>query len=138
MSGEFHPLSVIDTRSEIGGMAKTVMLDVPASLADLFRWQAGQHLSLRFNLDGQDVRRSYSISSSPVSGEPLRITVKRVEGGLVNNHINDTVEKGDVLHVMPPFGGFCLDPSENRRRTHYFFRRRQWRDAALCDDPDRA
>ncbi len=67
------------------------------------------------------MRRSYSISASPVTGEPLRITVKRVEGGLVSNHVNDGVEKGDVLQVMPPFGGFCLDPGETQRRTHYFF-----------------
>ena len=121
MSGEFHPLRVIDTRSEIGGMAKTVMLEVPTSLADVFRWRAGQHLSFRFDFDGEEVRRSYSISSSPVSGEPLRITVKRVEDGLVSNHINDTIKTGDVLQVMPPFGGFCLDAGEAQRRTHYFF-----------------
>ena len=120
MSGEFHPLRVIDTRNEIGGMAKTVMLEVPTPLAQVFRWRAGQHLSFRFDFNGEEVRRSYSISSSPVSGEPLRITVKRVESGLVSNHINDTIETGDVLQVMPPFGGFCLDAGETQRRTHYF------------------
>lgn len=118
---DFHPLTVLDTRSEIGGMAKTVVFDVPEALKDQFAWRPGQHLSFRFIIDGQEQRRSYSISSSPFRGHPLRITVKRVKGGVVSNHINDAVNSGDVIDVMPPFGGFCLDPEPKARRTHYFF-----------------
>ncbi|MEP1199054.1 FAD-binding oxidoreductase [Tateyamaria sp.] len=118
---DFHPLSVLDTREEIGGMAKTVMFEVPATLREAFAWRAGQHLSFRFQIDGEEQRRSYSISSSPFTGDPLRITVKRVKDGVVSNHINDTLRKGDLIDVMPPFGGFCLDPGATSRRTHYFF-----------------
>lgn len=118
---DFHPLRVLDTRTELGGMAKTVMFDVPQALRDTFAWRAGQHLSFRLNVNGEEQRRSYSISSSPVTGEPLRITVKRVKGGVLSTHINTTVQKGDVIDVMPPFGGFCLDPGATARRTHYFF-----------------
>ncbi len=121
MNRDFFPLTVLDTKYEIDGMAKTVMFDVPENLAEKFVWRAGQHLTLRFQLKKEEVRRSYSISSSPVSGDPLRITVKRVKNGLVSNHINDTVAKGDVVDVMPPFGGFCLDTAPNLHRTHYFF-----------------
>lgn len=121
MTRDFHPLAVLDTREEIGGLAKTVMFDVPDALRETFAWRPGQHLSFRFIVDGEEQRRSYSISSSPVTGDPLRITVKRVKGGVVSNHINDTVTKGDVIDVMPPFGGFCLDPQRAARRTHYFF-----------------
>ncbi|WP_108816859.1 ferredoxin--NADP reductase [Loktanella sp. Alg231-35] len=117
----FHPLTILGTREEIGGMAKTVMFDVPDALRETFAWRAGQHLSFRFLINGEEQRRSYSISSSPFTGDPLRITVKRVKGGVVSNHINDTGQKGDVIDVMPPFGSFCLDPGENTRRTHYFF-----------------
>ncbi|WP_371170835.1 2Fe-2S iron-sulfur cluster-binding protein [Aliiroseovarius sp. 2305UL8-7] len=117
----FHPLTVLDTRDEIGGMARTVMFDVPEALQETFSWRAGQHLSFRFMVNGEEQRRSYSISSSPFTGDPLRITVKRVKDGVVSNHINDTVQKGDVIDVMPPFGGFCLDPGTKARRTHYFF-----------------
>ena len=118
---DFHPLTVLDTREEIGGMAKTVMFDVPETLRDTFAWRSGQHLSFRFRVNGEEQRRSYSISSSPFTGDPLRITVKRVRDGMNSNHINDTVQKGDVIEVMPPFGGFCLDPGVKERRTHYFF-----------------
>lgn len=117
----FHPLTVLDTREEIGGLAKTVMFDVPEALRDIFAWRPGQHLSFRFMVNGEEQRRSYSISSSPFTGQPLRITVKRVKDGVVSNHINDHVRKGDVIDVMPPFGGFCLDPGASARRTHYFF-----------------
>ena len=120
MSTDFYPLAVLDTREEIKG-ATTVMFAVPAELKDTFSWRAGQHLTLRFQLNGEELRRSYSISSSPFSGDPLRITVKRVKGGRISNHINDHVKAGDVLEVMPPFGGFYLDPQQNGRRTHYFF-----------------
>lgn len=121
MTRHFHPLTVLDSREEIGGLAKTVMFDVPEILRETFAWRPGQHLSFRFFVEGKEQRRSYSISSSPFTGDPLRITVKRVKGGIVSNHINENVKKGDVIDVMPPFGGFCLDPVQGARRTHYFF-----------------
>lgn len=121
MSEGFHELTVLGTREEIGGAAKTVMFDVPQALSDRFQWQAGQHLSLRFTIDGKEVRRSYSISNSPHMPQPLQVTVKRVSGGLVSNHINDTVGTGDSVEVMPPFGQFYLKPNRDLRRTHYFF-----------------
>ncbi|MDA7966494.1 2Fe-2S iron-sulfur cluster-binding protein [Ruegeria sp.] len=118
---DFHPLTVLNTREELGGLAKTIMFDVPDGLRETFAWRPGQHLSFRFTIDGEEQRRSYSISSSPFTDQPLRITVKRVRNGVVSNHINDSVKKGDVIDVMPPFGGFCLDPGATARRTHYFF-----------------
>ncbi|WP_170347471.1 2Fe-2S iron-sulfur cluster-binding protein [Ruegeria atlantica] len=118
---DFFPLRVCGTRVELDGVAKTVMFEVPDRLMDIFAWRSGQHVSLRFNIDGKEHRRSYSISSSPYSGGPLRITVKRVKGGRVSNFINDTVQEGQTIDVMPPFGSFCLDPDETARRTHYFF-----------------
>ncbi len=118
---DFHRLKVQDTKSLIGGMAKSVMFEVSTELTETFLWKAGQHLTLRFELNGEEQRRSYSISSSPFSGDPLRITVKRVKDGLVSNHINDNVKAGDIIEVMPPFGGFYLEPGETKRRTHYFF-----------------
>ena len=117
----FHTLKVKEIKSLIDGMAKSVMFEVPAELTEIFAWKAGQHLTLRFKLNGEEIRRSYSISASPYSGDPLRITVKRVKDGLVSNHINDNVKAGDEIDVMPPFGGFYLEPGKTKRRTHYFF-----------------
>ena len=121
MTADFHTLRVRETREEIGGRAKSITLDVPVDLKETFAWRPGQHVTVRFGLNGEDIRRSYSISSSPFSDDGLRITVKRVKDGLVSNHINDTVDAGDTLDVMSPFGGFCLDPGDTQRRTYYFF-----------------
>ena len=112
----FHQLRVLDTQAETQ-QATSVVFETPES----FRWRAGQHVTLRFQLHGAEARRSYSISDAPVGGAPLRITVKRVQGGLVSNHVNDHVAPGEVIDVMPPFGGFGLDPDPHARRTYYFF-----------------
>ena len=118
--GEFHRLRVLETRAETEN-ATTVSFDVPEPLRETFRWRAGQHITLRFHIDGEERRRSYSISETPFGDAPLRITVKRVRGGLVSNHINQNLATGQAIDVMPPFGGFCLDPDPRKRRTHYFF-----------------
>lgn len=115
----FHPLEVADSREEIPGVARTVVFGVPGALRDAFRWLPGQHITLRFRIGGREVRRPYSVSASPDAGDPLRITVKRVAGGLVSNHVNDTLKAGSRVEVMPPFGGFTLVPDPRRRRTCY-------------------
>lgn len=120
MRGEFHPLRVLETRAETRD-STSVSFVVPPHLRETFRWRAGQHITLRFIIGGVERRRSYSISETPFGGGPLRITVKRVRGGLVSNHINQDVTPGQTIDVMPPFGGFCLDPDPGERRTHYFF-----------------
>ena len=120
MRKHFHKLRVEHIHYEVEGAA-TIVFNVPPHLTEVFGWQPGQHLTLRFNLNDEEVRRSYSISASPYSGDPLRITVKRVEGGLVSNHINNRVRPGDVIDVLPPVGGFVLNPEASVRRTHYFF-----------------
>lgn len=120
MDDGFHQLRVLDTCAETE-QATSFRFAVPPGLSGTFRWRAGQHLTLRFWIDGAEVRRSYSMSETPSSGDPMRITVKRVKGGLVSNHINDRIAAGDIVDVMPPFGGFRLEPEPINRRTYYFF-----------------
>ncbi len=120
MIGEFHRLRVIETRPETEH-ATSIVFDVPPELRETFRWKAGQHITLRFHVGGEEVRRPYSISDAPEAGTPLRITVKRHKGGLVSNHVNEEVAAGDIIDVMPPFGGFYVDPDPRARRTYYFF-----------------
>ena len=120
MSRRFHPLRVAAVEAETA-RATSIRFDVPAALADAFRWRPGQHVTLRFTIDGREVRRTYSISEAPLDGAALRVTIKRVPDGLVSNHINDHVAAGDRVDVAPPFGGFRLDPDPRARRTVYFF-----------------
>ena len=119
MDGGFHRLRVSATRAETE-QATSVLFEVPEPLIETFRWKAGQHVTLRFHLGGREVRRPYSISDMPENGS-LRVTVKRHKGGLVSNYVNDRVAAGDVIEVMPPFGGFYLNPDPRARRTYYFF-----------------
>ncbi len=120
MNGQFYRLQVAAIHQETAA-ATSVEFDLPESLHEIFRWRSGQHVTLRFQLTGEDVRRPYSISSSPWTGELLRITVQRVVDGRVSNHIHDSITVGSEIDVMPPFGGFCLDPVATHHRTHYFF-----------------
>ncbi|MGH1484030.1 MAG: FAD-binding oxidoreductase [Geminicoccales bacterium] len=120
MNQDFHKLKIAAVETETK-TAKSIRFDVPVELEATFQWQPGQHVTLRFRLNGEEVRRSYSISSSPFGQGDLRVTVKRVKGGLVSNHINDHLKPGDQVDVMSPFGGFYLDPAPKARRTYYFF-----------------
>src|ERR671939_105723 len=113
--GTFHPLRVSDVE-RLTTDAVALTFDVPPELRDEYAFAPGQHLTLRAQLDGQEVRRSYSICSPPSSGK-LRIAVKRLEGGLFSRHALDQVQVGDVLDVMRPAGrfGVHLDPSHAKR-----------------------
>ena len=117
----FHKLTVAAVREEIPGLARSVVFDVPSTLASTFRWQAGQHVTFQFQIKGEEVRRTYSISEAPLQNAALRVTVKRVQNGLVSNYINDNIVPGNVINVAPPFGSFCLKPNVRARRTYYFF-----------------
>ncbi|SFL41596.1 ferredoxin--NADP reductase [Shimia haliotis] len=119
MARQFYPLVVSDVEPIISGRATSVSFAVPEYLRETFRWLAGQHLTVRVILNGEEHRRCYTISNPPE--EALRITVKRVAGGLVSNHFADHLSAGDTLEIMPPFGGFTLMPGATARRTHYFF-----------------
>jgi ring-1,2-phenylacetyl-CoA epoxidase subunit PaaE len=116
---QFYSLAVSKVQAETNDTV-SVFFTVPENLAETFRYQHGQYLTLRFQLGGQEVRRAYSMSSSPLETE-LAVTIKRVNGGLVSNHIADQLKAGDMVEVMPPQGRFytALDPEQ--RKTYYLF-----------------
>ena len=92
--------------------AISLVLDVPESSARHFGYQAGQFLTLLVCVNGLEHRRCYSMSSSPVVGEDLRITVKRDRDGVVSNWLNDTAAAGDEIYALPPQGRFVLKDSD--------------------------
>lgn len=109
----FHRLSVRDVKRETQD-AVSIAFDVPAHLAADYAFAPGQYLTLRATLEGEDVRRSYSICSGPEDGE-LRIAVKQVENGLFSGWANSAIKAGDALDVMTPTGRFGLAAAENGR-----------------------
>lgn len=112
----FHPLRVATVEREARD-AVVVTFEVPPALREAFRYVQGQHLTLRAEVDGRELRRSYSICSA-VQDDVLRIAIKRNPGGAFSNWANDTLRTGATVDVMPPLGHFsvALDPAARR---HY-------------------
>ena len=117
---KFYPLKVLEVNKETDD-STSVAFDVPEELYDTFNYKPGQYLTLKFNLNGEEARRSYSLCSSPALEEPLRVGVKRVKGGLVSNHINDNIKVGDTVEVMPPDGRFFADVKKGNYKTYFLF-----------------
>ena len=112
---KFHELPVASVERETRD-AIAVTFDVPETLRDLFRFEPGQHLTLRTDIDGEDIRRSYSICAP--AGGPLRIAVKRTPGGVFSMWANDALRPGTMLDVMPPMGHFSVSSDPGTAR-HY-------------------
>ena len=105
----FHRLAVREVRRETGH-AVSIAFDVPPALAGDFAFTAGQYLTLRATVDGDDLRRSYSICSGVDDGE-LRVAVKQVDDGQFSRWVNEALRPGDTLEVMTPTGRFGLGAS---------------------------
>jgi ring-1,2-phenylacetyl-CoA epoxidase subunit PaaE len=100
----FHRLTIRDVRRETPD-AVSIAFEVPAELAAAYAFEPGQYLTLRTTLDGEEVRRSYSVCSAPDDGE-LRIGVKRVESGAFSSFANAALQAGHTIDVMTPTGRF--------------------------------
>lgn len=117
---QFHPLKVINTVKETAD-AKAITLEIPNSLSEKFSFKPGQYLTVKCTVKGEEVRRSYSLCSSPDLKGKLQIGVKRVQGGLVSNYLNDTLDRGSSIEVMPPNGRFYANVSPNNYKSYYLF-----------------
>ncbi len=100
----FHPLTIREVRRETPD-AVSIAFDVSAELERAYAYEPGQYLTLRTTIDGEEVRRSYSICSGPGDGE-LRIGVKRVESGAFSSFANEALQAGHAIDVMTPAGRF--------------------------------
>lgn len=114
MALHFHPLTIRDIRKETEDCI-SVSFIIPGELQEVFRFEQGQNITLKKVLHGEELRRNYSICSSPFDNE-LRVAIKRMHHGKFSNWANQELKAGDVLEVMPPTGKFNtrLDPTEKR------------------------
>ncbi len=115
----FHRLAVHDLRRESAD-AVSMTFAIPDQLAGDYSFEPGQYLTLRTTLDGEEVRRSYSICSGPDDGE-LRIAVKKVDGGAFSSWAADELKSGDKLDVMTPTGRFGITHTPGEARTYVGF-----------------
>ena len=115
----FHRLTVKDLRRETRD-AVSLTFAIPDELKDDYHFSPGQYLTLRTTMDGEEVRRSYSICSGPDDGE-MRIAVKKVDGGAFSNWAADELKSGDEIDVMTPTGRFGIASAPEAARIHVGF-----------------
>ena len=116
MSVIFHPLRVREVLPDTAE-AVVVAFDVPLELREVFSFTQGQYLTLRTEIDGTDLRRSYSICAGVDDGE-LRVGVRKVKGGVFSNWINEHLRPGHLISVMAPQGRFFVPIEPTARRHH--------------------
>lgn len=104
-SSRYYPLHVSAVIEETAD-TKSIVFEVPPELSAEFAYKPGQFLTLRLPVDGRQVRRCYSMSSTPAADDAPRVTVKRVEQGVGSNWICDHIKAGDSIEVLPPSGSF--------------------------------
>ena len=100
--------------------AVSILFNVPEELKENYNFIAGQYLNLKITLDGQEIRRAYSICSAPESGE-LRIAVKAVIDGAFSQFANTTLKAGDAIEVGKPEGKFTFEPQADRQKNYAAF-----------------
>lgn len=116
---DFYNLKVEDIYKETEDTS-VVTFHVPEELHDIFKFKQGQHLTLKADINQEDVRRSYSLCSSP--NEHLwQVAVKQIPGGKFSTYINESVKIGDVMEVMAPSGTFGVEVQPNASKNYLFF-----------------
>jgi ring-1,2-phenylacetyl-CoA epoxidase subunit PaaE len=105
---EFFDLPVVEV-TRLTEDAVAVTFDVPAELTETFAYLPGQHVTLRAMIDGEDVRRSYSICAN-ANGGKLRVGIKQLRAGAFSTWATSGLEAGDTIGVMPPVGEFTIEP----------------------------
>ena len=115
----FHPLRVKKVQQETDDCV-SITFDVPEELQETFQFKQGQTLTIRKNFNGEDIRRNYSIYSSPFDNA-LQIAVKKTEGGLFSTWANEELKEGDVLEVLPPTGRFYTELHPSQKKTYVAF-----------------
>lgn len=119
MSNTFHTLTVSKITQETTD-AVSISFAVPDDLKESFQYTAGQYLTLKLTIKGDEKRRAYSLSSSPIQNE-WTVSVKRVPNGAVSNYLCSSVKIGDTIEVMPPQGRFVLTTQADQHKTYYLF-----------------
>lgn len=114
MSIHFHPIAVKEIKKETPDCV-SVVFDIPGHLESDFAFMQGQSLTMRTTLNGEEIRRTYSICSSPLDKE-WKVAIKKVNGGLFSSFANEELKEGDLLEIMQPVGKFytALHPAHQK------------------------
>ncbi len=117
---KFHTLKVTDIVQETAD-AVSVAFEVPPNLKQDFTYKQGQYLTLKFQINGEELRRSYSICSSPLEENELRVAIKKVKDGRMSTFINNKIKVGDTMEVMIPMGNFYTELNPTHKKNYVLF-----------------
>ncbi len=116
MSSRFHKIKVADIQKTTDDCS-IVTFDIPESLKGDFEFKHGQYLTLRTEIDGENVQRSYSLCSCPNDGK-WQVGIKKISGGLFSSFANDELKTGDEIEAMAPNGNFYVDVDSSVARNY--------------------
>ena len=116
MSVHFEKAAVKEIRRETADCV-SIVFDIPSHLQEKFHYKQGQYVTLRTHINGQEVRRTYSLCSSPLDNE-WRIAVKKVPGGLFSTYANETMQPGEAIDLMPPMGRFYTELDASHKKNY--------------------
>lgn len=119
MSIHFEQLTVREVRRETNDCV-SIAFEIPETLKNSFQFLQGQYITLKTKINGEEVRRSYSICSSPLDHE-LRVAVKKVPQGVFSTYANEVLKAGDQLDVMPPMGKFFTPLIPGQKKNYVGF-----------------
>lgn len=114
MSTHFEKVQIKEVRKETEDCV-SVLFDIPENVKESFQYLPGQHITLRKKINDEDIRRSYSLCSSPLHNE-WRIAIKKVEDGAFSMFANLVLQQGDELELMPPLGHFVLQHTDTPKQ----------------------
>ncbi|MDX2171535.1 MAG: FAD-binding oxidoreductase [Bacteroidota bacterium] len=116
----FHTLKVKDIKRETAD-AVSVAFEVPAMQQPEYQFKQGQYITLKLTINGEEIRRSYSLCTSPYSEKELRVAVKEVKDGKASTYINRELKVGDAIEVMTPMGNFYSSLSGGNKKNYVLF-----------------
>lgn len=115
----FYKLTIKEIKRETN-KSVSISFNIPEHLKDAFSFKAGQYITLKTTIDGNEVRRDYSLCSSPKSGE-IKVAVKEVKNGTFSAYANNSLQVGDTLEVAPPKGRFVFEPNDSKTKNIALF-----------------
>jgi len=112
MAHQFYALRIKEIIRETPDCI-SIEFDLPEDLHEKFQFKAGQNITIKKEINGEEIRRSYSICAAPFE-QKLKIAIKKINGGLFSTFANDVLKSGEVLNVMPPTGNFTTKHNEDQ------------------------
>jgi len=116
----FHQLVVKDITKETKDCV-SISLEIPAALAQDFVYKQGQYITFKLDINGEEIRRSYSLCSSPIADKEIRVAVKMVDNGKGSTFLNSSLKIGDTVSVMSPTGNFFTELNASHKKHYHLF-----------------